>query len=100
MGLYIERESSPITLDEWFEHINNDSELTLSETGTIINPVTKNEMPFRIIGRAIWNGFELIYDNGRIRGGSDDIDGLMKKLSEIAAALSAYVYDCGERLGV
>ena len=100
MGLYIERESSPITLDEWLGYIENDDELTLSENGNVINPITKAKILFHITGRAVWNGIELIYNNGRIRGDSDDIDGLIKKLSEIAAALSAYVYDCGERLGV
>lgn len=100
MGFYVEREDLPITLDEWLAYIESDDELTLSEVGSVINPITKAKMPFHITGRAIWNGFELIYDNGRIRGGSNDIDGLIKKLSEIAAALSAYVFDCGERLGV
>lgn len=99
MGLYIEREFFPITLDEWLAFIKIDDELTLSEDGIAINLITKAKIPFHITGRAIWNGFELIYDNGRICGGSNDIDGLIKKLSEIAAALSASVYDCGERLG-
>lgn len=87
-------------MDERLAYINYDDELTLSEDGSLINPITKAKMPFHIIGRAIWNGYESIYDNGRISGGNNDIDGLMKKLSEIAAALSASVYDCGERLGV
>ena len=100
MGLYIEREKIPITLDEWLAYIKSNDELTLSEDGSLINPITKAKMPFHITGRAIWNGFELIYDNGRIRGESDETDGLIKKLSEIAAALSASVFDCGERLGV
>lgn len=99
MGYYIERENIPITLKEWLNFIENDNEFTLSEDGIIVNPITKKEMPFHIPGRAIWNGFELIYDNGKIYGGSDDNDKLIKKLSEIAAVLSASVYDCGERLG-
>lgn len=87
-------------MDEWLTYIKNDDELTLSEDGSLINPITKTKMPFHITGRAIWNGFELIYDDGRIRGGCDDNDALIKKLSEIASALSASVFDCGERLGV
>ena len=99
MGYYIRRYKIPIALNEWIDFIKKDSELTLSENGIIVNPITKKEMPFHISGRAIWNGFELIYDNGKILGGSDDNDELIKKLSEIAAAFSADVYDCGERLG-
>ncbi|MDE7231164.1 MAG: hypothetical protein K2N56_11850 [Oscillospiraceae bacterium] len=101
MGLYIEREGSPITFDEWLAYINNDDELTLSEAGTAINPITKARMTFKIPGRAIWNEHsELTYDNGIIRGEGADIDSLTKKLFEIASALSASVFDCGERLGV
>ena len=100
MGLYIERESSPIALDEWLAYINNDDELTLSEVGTSINPITKPKMTFKIPGRAIWNKHsELTYDNGIIRGEGADIGSLTKKLTEIASALSASVFDSGERLG-
>lgn len=100
MGLYIEREDSPITMDEWLAYINNDDELTLSEIGTAINPITKAKMTFKIPGRAIWSKHsELTYDNVIIRGEGADIDSLTIKLSEIASALSASVFDCGERLG-
>lgn len=101
MGLYIEREGSPIALDEWLAYINNDDELTLSEVGTAINPITKAKMKFKIPGRAIWNEYsELTYDNGMICGEGADIDSLTAKLAEIASALSASVFDSGERLGV
>lgn len=101
MGLYIEREGSPIALDEWLAYIKNDNELTLSEIGTAINPITKEKMTFRIAGRAIRNDLsEFFYDNGKIRGEGANIDDLLKKLIEIASALSASVFDCGERIGV
>lgn len=101
MGLYIERDRSPITLEEWYDYIKNDNELTLSEIGTAINPITKAKMTFNITGRAIWNeDCELTYDNGKIRGEGTDIKSLIIKLSKIAAVLSASVFDCGERLGV
>ncbi len=101
MGLYIEREGSPITLDEWLAYISNDNELALSETGSAINPITKSKMTLRIPGRAIWNGnSELTFNQGRIRGEGADIKSLEIKLSEIAAALSADVFDCGERIDV
>ncbi len=98
MGLYIEREGSPITLEEWLGYVSKDNELTLSETGTAVNPLTKTKMKFQIAGRAIWNDFyEFTFDNGRIRGEGENIDNLTQKLFEIAAALSASVFDCGER---
>jgi len=98
MGLYIERESSPIALEEWLEYVSKDNELTLSEVGIAINPLTKTKMSFQIAGRAIWNDFyEFTFDNGRIRGEGEDINILMQKLFEIAPALSAFVFDCGER---
>lgn len=98
MGFYIEREGSPITLEEWLEYVSKDNELTLSEVGTAINPLTKTKMSFQIAGRAIWNDFyEFTFDNGRIRGASEDNNRLMNKLFEIASALSASVFDCGER---
>ena len=78
-----------------------DNELTLSEVGTAINPITKAKMTFRIPGRAIWiEHSELIFDNGIIRGEGADIGSLIVKLSDIASALSASVFDSGERLGV
>lgn len=98
MGFYIEREGSPITMEEWLGYVSKDNELTLSEVGTAINPLTKTKMKFRIAGRAIWNDFyEFTFDNGRIRGEGADNDSLTQKLSEIASALSASVFDCGER---
>lgn len=99
MGYYIERESSPITLEEWLTHINNDSELNLSETGTAINPITKEKMTFRIVGRAIWKEkSEFTFDHGKIRGEGANNSELLKKLFEIASALSAFVFDSGERI--
>lgn len=100
MGLYIEREDPPITLDEWLAYIESDNELTLSEVGTAINPITKVKMTFRITGRAIRNDFsEFFYDKGRIMGEGANIDDLLKKLTEIALAFSASVFDSGERIG-
>ncbi len=88
-------------MDEWLAYISNDNELALSETGSAINPITKSKMTLRIPGRAIWNDFyEFTFDNGRIRGEGENIDNLTQKLFEIAAALSASVFDCGKRIDV
>lgn len=97
MSIYIERESGKITLEEWIEYVNSDSELVLSETGTAINPITKAAMRFRIIGRALWRDYEIIYKNGRI-GSEDGSADLAEKLRQIACALSADVFDCGEKI--
>lgn len=95
MDLYIERENVSITLDEWLEYVNSDGELVLSETGTAINPLTKAVMRFRIPGRTLWRDYEITYKDGRIgsEGGSGE---LAEKLKQIASALSAEVFDCGE----
>lgn len=96
MDLYIERENGDITLDEWLEYVNSDGELTLSEIGTAINPLTKAVMRFRIKGRTLWKGYEITYSDGRIgcEGGTEE---LVEKLKQIASALSAKVFDCGEK---
>lgn len=97
MDIYIERENGKITLDEWLEYVNSDSELVLSETGTAINPLTKATMRFRIAGRSLWKDHELTYSEGRI-GSEDGSEELVEKLKQIASALSAEVFDCGEKI--
>ena len=85
----IERQNSPIILDEWLRYINTDSELELAETGTVINPLTKKAMKMSTSGRAILHGtIELFYRDGRIicEDGSEDT---AVKLKQIAATLSA-----------
>lgn len=97
MTIYIERVSGMITIDEWLTYISTDSELTLSENGTAINPITRVPMRFRIPGRVLWKNCEINYKQGKI--GCEGIsEGLIEKLSEIAAALSADVFDCGEKI--
>lgn len=95
--MYIERENGSITLDEWLKFVNSDGELTLSETGTAINPITKATMRFRITCRVLWKDCEITYMDGRI----DSEDGsaeLVEKLKQIASALNAEVFDCGEKI--
>lgn len=97
MDLYIERENGEITLEEWLEYVNSDGELTLSETGTAINPLTKAVMRFRIPGRTLWRDYEITYKDGRI-GSEDGSEELAEKLEQIASALNAEVFDCGEKI--
>lgn len=97
MSLYIERESSPITLEEWLSYVSIDNELTLSENGTAINPITKTTMRYKILGRTLWKDYEITYNEGRI-GSEDGSAELTGKLTEIAAALSAEVFDCGVKI--
>ncbi|MDE6727752.1 MAG: hypothetical protein K2J80_07410 [Oscillospiraceae bacterium] len=97
MTIYIERESGIITPGEWLEYVNADSELILSENGTAINPITKAPMRFKIFGRTLWKDYEITYKDGRI-GSEDSSAELIDKLTEIAAALSAEVFDCGEKI--
>lgn len=97
MSIYIERENGKITPDEWIEYVNSDSELTLSEDGTAINPLTKAPMRFRILGRTLWKDYEITYKDGRI-GSEDGSAELVEKLKQIADALSADVFDCGMKI--
>ncbi len=97
MDIYIERESGNITPEEWLEYVESDGELTLSETGTAINPFTKAQMRFKIFGRVLWKNYVLTYNDGRI-GSEDSSEELVEKLKQIAATLSANVYDCGEKI--
>lgn len=96
MDIYIEREFSPITLNEWINYVITDSELTLSESGTMINPLTKTRMELKIPGRTLWRNYEITYKNGRI-GSESSSKELITKLMEIAKSLSANVLDCGEK---
>lgn len=97
MTIYIERENGIITPEEWLEYVNADSELVLSESGMAINPITKVPMRFKIFGRTLWKDYEIIYKNGRI-GSEDSSAELIGKLTEIADALSAEVFDCSEKI--
>lgn len=98
MDLYIERENGMITLEEWKAYVSTDKELSLSETGQGINPITKTPLRFKMPGRVIWkDDIEITYKQGKI-GCEGDGDGLVEKLMEIARALSASVYDCGEKI--
>lgn len=98
MDLYIERENGVITLDEWLNCVSSDKELELSEDGTVVNPITKMPFKLKIRGRAIWRGsVEFTYVKGKIgcEGGSAEV---INKLKQIAAALNAAVFDCGEKI--
>lgn len=97
MDLYIEREGGEITLDEWYEYIKSDGELTLSETAEATNPITKQVLRVRIKGRALWKNYEITYYNGKI-GSEFGSAELVEKLKQIASALSAEVFDCGEKI--
>lgn len=97
MAVYIERESSIISLEEWIGYVNTDSELVLSESGKAVNSITRASMRFNIPGRVLWSDYEIIYMNGRIvcEGSSTE---LIKKLRAIGNTLSADVYDCGKKI--
>lgn len=98
MDLYLERECSRITLEEWLNYVESDKELILSENGTVINPLTQATMNFDIPGRVVWkNMYEITYKNGMIgcEGSSAEI---IKKLMEIANVFNASLFDCGEKI--
>ncbi len=97
MDIYIERVNGKITLDEWIKYVNSDGELILSETATAINPLTKAVLRVRLAGRVFWKDYEITYRDGRI-GSEDGSKELVEKLKQIAQALSAEVFDCGEKL--
>ncbi len=98
MDIYIERENSEITDDEWMRYINTDNELILSENVVITAPLTKQKMEIIIPGRVLWHkNCKIFCNNGRI-GCEGFYPRIIEKLSEIAAALSANVYDCGEKI--
>ena len=97
MDLYIERENGEITLEEWLEYVNSDDELTLSETAEATNPITKAVLRVHIKGRALWKNYEINYRSGRI-GSEFGSEELVEKLKQIAQALSAEVFDCGEKI--
>ncbi|MDE6733044.1 MAG: hypothetical protein K2J77_09235 [Oscillospiraceae bacterium] len=97
MDVYIERENGSITLEEWLEYVNLDGELTLSETAEATNPITKSVLRIHIKGRTLWKDYEINYRNGRI-GSEDGSDEILEKLKQIAQALSAEVFDCGEKI--
>ena len=98
MDLYLERKEAPITLQEWKDYVHSDSELSLSEQGKGINPLTRAPLSFQIPGRAIWKDTcEIFYEAGRI-GSAGSSEGIREKLSAIALVLHASVYDCGEEI--
>lgn len=97
MDLYIERENGEITLEEWLKYVESDGELTLSETGEATNPITKQVLRFRIKGRALWKNYEITYSGGKI-GSEFGSEELVEKLKQIASALNAEVFDCGEKI--
>lgn len=98
MDMYVERERKMITLEEWKKYVQSDKELSLSEQGKGINPLTSTPIYFEIPGRAIYkNDCEIFYENGKIgcEGSSDEIQ---EKLVEIAHTFHAAVFDCGEKI--
>lgn len=98
MDLYLERESSKITLEDWLNYVESDKELILSENGTIINPITQSTMNYNIPGRVIWkNSYEITYKNGMI-GSEDSSEEIINKLMEIAKVFHASLFDCGEKI--
>lgn len=97
MDLYIERENESITLDEWIQYVNSDGELILSETATAINPITKAVLRVHRKGRVLWKDYEINYMGGKI-GSENGSEELVEKLIQIAQALSADVFDCGEKI--
>lgn len=99
MDLYIERENDMITLEEWREYIDTDRELCLNETGSGINPITKKPLCILSPGNAVWipTGDEIRYKDGRVGCEGGD-RALTEKLINIAKALSADVFDCGEKI--
>lgn len=97
MDLYIERENGTITLEDWLEYVKSDGELILSETCEATNPITKQVLRVRVTGRVLWKDYEITYRDGRI-GSEDGSKELVEKLKQIAQALSAEVFDCGEKL--
>lgn len=98
MDIYVERSGQAITLEEWKKYVQSDKELSLSEQGRGINPITRTPMHFKIPGRAIYkNDSEIYYKNGKI--GCDGLsDEIQEKLIEIARFFSAKIFDCGEEI--
>jgi len=98
VDLYIQRQGGGISLAEWREYIAADPGLTLSETVSGIHPLTQAPLHIRTPGRAVLNsGEEILYREGRI-GCEGVSENLIKKLSQIAAALNASLFDCGRRI--
>lgn len=97
MDIYIERPNAPLTLDEWREYVQNDKDLVLEESAAGIHPLTKQALRIESPGRTLYNGSEISYKNGRI-GTDDGDDDLIRKLRQIAEALGARVFDCGEEI--
>ena len=98
MDIYVERIGEMITLGEWKKYVQSDKELSLSEQGKGINPLTRTPMYFEIPGRVIYkNDFEIYYESGKIgcAGLAGEIQG---KLIEIAQFFNAKVFDCGEEM--
>ncbi len=96
MDIYVERKGYGITLAEWKNYVQSDQELSLSEQGKAINPLTRIPMYFEIPGRAVYkNDCEIYYENGKI--GCDGLSGeIQEKLTEIARFFHADIFDCGE----
>lgn len=100
MDIYVERIGQAITLAEWKKYVQSDRELSLSEQGKGINPLTRTPMYLEIPGRVIYkNDYEIYYENGKV--GCDGLsDEIQRKLIEIAWFFNAKVFDCGEELKV
>ena len=97
MDIYVERSGQAITLEEWKKYVQSDKELSLSEQGKGINPITRTPMHFKIPGRVIYKNYEIYYENGKI--GCDGLsDETQEKLIEIARFFRAKIFDCGEEM--
>ena len=91
MDIYIQREKE-ISLQEWIEYIKSDRDLVLMEYGEVINPITRQKMKMKIEGRALLDGYEIIYKEGCI-GCADYSEKVLVKLREIAKNLGADIFE-------
>ena len=98
MDLYVKREAEKISLQEWLNYVKTDKDLVLQEVAEAINPITKEKLRIEIPGRVIFSEGDIQYCEGRI-GCKGASEGKLKKLREIAAALNAELFDCGEKVG-
>ena len=97
MDIYVERENQEINFQEWLNYVESDKNLILAEVTEGINPLTKMALKVEIPGRVLFQDMEIYHKKGCI-GCEYASEEMLAKLKEIATALGAKVYDCGEEI--
>ena len=97
MDIYVERENQELNLQEWLNYVESDKELNLAEVTEGINPLTKTILRVQIPGRVLFHDMEIHFKKSCI-GCESPTEEMLRKLREIATALGAKVYDCGEEI--